>query len=180
MSDTQCSLKKYIFSSFPMWLYSNHDTSNSSTMTENLPATLVSYYLVWLALYHTALHPISPYFLKGILALKMASWARPLLIPHCCLPALVLPRIRTLFELFVCLFFVSAFQGQHLWHMEVPRIRVESELQLPAYPIATAMPNIGRICNLYHISLQCWIFNPLSKARDQTCIFMDTSQICFH
>ena len=26
---------------------------------------------------------------------------------------------------------------------------------------------------------QCWIFNPLSKARDWTCTFMDASQICF-
>ena len=27
---------------------------------------------------------------------------------------------------------------------------------------------------------QCWILNPLSKARDQTCVFTDTSQIRFH
>ena len=29
--------------------------------------------------------------------------------------------------------------GPHLWHMEVPRLGVESELQLPAYTTATAM-----------------------------------------
>ena len=30
------------------------------------------------------------------------------------------------------LFFVFAFLGLHLWHMEVPRLVVQLELQLPA------------------------------------------------
>ena len=34
-------------------------------------------------------------------------------------------------------FFVS-FLGLHLWHMEVPRLGVTLELQLPAYTTATA------------------------------------------
>ena len=42
------------------------------------------------------------------------------------------------------------------------------ELQLPAYAIATATPDSSRICSLHHSSRQCWILNPLSKARDQT------------
>ena len=33
------------------------------------------------------------------------------------------------------------------------------------------------VCNLHHSLWQCWILNPLSEARDRTCIFMDTSQI---
>ena len=37
-----------------------------------------------------------------------------------------------------------------------------------------------RVCDLHHSLPQCRIFNPLSKARDRTCVLMDTSQICFH
>ena len=40
------------------------------------------------------------------------------------------------------LFTFFFFLGQHLWHMEVPRLEVESELQLPAYATATAMPDL--------------------------------------
>ena len=42
------------------------------------------------------------------------------------------------------------------------------------------MPALSQDCDLYHSSQQCWILNPLSKARDQTCILMSTSQIRFH
>ena len=35
------------------------------------------------------------------------------------------------------------------------------------------------LSNLHHRSRQRWILNPLSKARDQTCVLMDTSQIRF-
>ena len=60
------------------------------------------------------------------------------------------------------------FLGPHLRHMEVPRIGVESELQMPAYTTATAMQGLSRICNLHHSSQQHQILNPLSKARDRT------------
>ena len=40
---------------------------------------------------------------------------------------------------------VLVFLGPHLWHMEVPRLEVRSELQLPAYTTATAMVNPSRI-----------------------------------
>ena len=33
--------------------------------------------------------------------------------------------------------------GPHPWHMEVPRLGAESELQLPAYTIATATPDLS-------------------------------------
>ena len=36
------------------------------------------------------------------------------------------------------------------------------------------------MCKLHHRSWQCWIPDPLSKARDQTHILMDTSKIHFH
>jgi len=52
--------------------------------------------------------------------------------------------------------------------MEVPRLRVTSELQLLAYPTATAMPDLSRVCNLHHSSWQPQILNPLSEARDRT------------
>ena len=53
-------------------------------------------------------------------------------------------------------------------HMEVPRLRVESELQLPAYATATAVPDLSHICDLHHSPGQCQILNPVSKAKDQT------------
>ena len=60
--------------------------------------------------------------------------------------------------------------------MEVPRLGMESELQLLAYTTtATATPDLSCICKLCHSLQQCWIPNPLSETRDQTCILMDTS-----
>ena len=56
--------------------------------------------------------------------------------------------------------------------MEVPTL----ELWL-AY--ATAMLDLSCMCDLHHSSQQHQIFNPLSKARGQTCVLMDASQICF-
>ena len=35
---------------------------------------------------------------------------------------------------------VFCFLGLHLWHMEFPRLGIESELQLPAYATATTLP----------------------------------------
>ena len=64
--------------------------------------------------------------------------------------------------------------GLHPWHMEVPGLGVELELQLLTYTTATAMQNLSHVCSLHHSSRQCWILNPLSKARDQTCIPMDS------
>ena len=62
--------------------------------------------------------------------------------------------------------------------MEVPRLGVESELQqLLAYTIAAATRDPSRTCDLHHSSWQCRILNPLSKAREQTCILMDTSWV---
>ena len=64
--------------------------------------------------------------------------------------------------------------------MEFLRLGVELELQLLAYTTATATWDRSHICELHHSSRQRWIHNPLSKARDQTHILMDTSQIRFH
>ena len=64
--------------------------------------------------------------------------------------------------------------------MEIPRLGVKLELQLPAYATATAMSGLSHTCNLHHSSRQCQIPDPLSEARDQTCILMDASQVHFH
>ena len=61
--------------------------------------------------------------------------------------------------------------------MEVPRLGVELELQLLAYAIATAMWDPSRICDPHHSSRQCRILNPLSGARCQIQILIDTSWI---
>ena len=63
-------------------------------------------------------------------------------------------------------FFFLIFLRPYLWHMEVPRLGVEWELQLPAYATATATPDLSCICNLHHSSRQRRIFNQLSEARD--------------
>ena len=52
--------------------------------------------------------------------------------------------------------------------MEVPRLGVELEPQLPAYSTATATPDPSQVLDLHNSSQQCWILKPLSEARDQT------------
>ena len=64
--------------------------------------------------------------------------------------------------------------------MEVPRLGVEWELQPLVYTTAMATPDLSRVCDTQHISRQHQILNPLSEARDGTCVLMDTSQIRFH
>ena len=60
--------------------------------------------------------------------------------------------------------------------MEVPSLEVKSELQLPAYTTDRTMPDPSHICDLHRSSQQPWILNPLSDARDRTCVLMDASQ----
>ena len=66
-----------------------------------------------------------------------------------------------------------------MWHMEVPRLGVKSELQRPIYTAATAMPDLSCICDLYHSSQQCQILNILSEARNQTWVLMGASWVGF-
>ena len=51
--------------------------------------------------------------------------------------------------------FIYVFLGLNLWHMEVLRIGVKLELELPAYTIATAMQDQSCVCDLHHSSRQC-------------------------
>ena len=72
------------------------------------------------------------------------------------------------------------FLGPHLHHMEVPKLGVESELQLLAHATDTAVWDPSCVCDPNHSSQQHWILNPLSRARDQTCVLTDTSRVCHH
>ena len=56
-----------------------------------------------------------------------------------------------LYFLFYC------FLGMHLWHMEVRRLGVQAELQLPTYTTATATWDPSRIFDLHHRSQQRWV-----------------------
>ena len=67
----------------------------------------------------------------------------------------------------------------HPRHMEIPRLGVKLELQLPAYTTGTATPDLSCICDLHHSSWQCCFLNPLSKATDWTCNLMVPSQVHF-
>ena len=49
-------------------------------------------------------------------------------------------------------------------HMEMPRLGVESELQLPVYATATATQDP----------------EPMERGRDQTHVLMDSSQVPYH
>ena len=61
--------------------------------------------------------------------------------------------------------------------VEVPRLGVKSELQLPAYTTATAIQDLSLVCDLHHSSQQGQILNPLSKARDRTRNLMGPGRI---
>ena len=73
----------------------------------------------------------------------------------------------------------NCFLGPCLWQIDVLRLRVESELQLPACTIATSTRDLSRVwCN--HSSRQCRIPNPKSKVRDRTQVLMNTSWVRYH
>ena len=88
-----------------------------------------------------------------------------------------LPGMRFIFFFIIITF---SFLGSHLPQTASLRLGVELELQLSAYTTAIATQDLQCVCDLYHILQQIQIPNPLSKARYQTCILMDTSQVCCH
>ena len=88
----------------------------------------------------------------------------------------VIHRLCIQRHLFILFYFIFVL-GLHPWHIKVPRLGVESELQLLAYTTATAMPDPHCIWDLHHSSQQHQFLNPLSEARDRTRILMDTSRV---
>ena len=81
--------------------------------------------------------------------------------------------------------FPLPFLQLHLWHMKVPELGVESELQLPAYATATEMLDLSRICELHHSLWQHRILTHWARlgieptshrhSRDWTRILIDTT-----
>ena len=65
--------------------------------------------------------------------------------------------------MYVCMYF--CLLGPHLRPMEVPRLAVQLELQLPAY--TTATQDLSPVFDPHHSST-CQILNPLSEARGRT------------
>ena len=57
--------------------------------------------------------------------------------------------------------------------MEVSRLEVEAELQLPAYITAIATLDPSHICDLHGSVRHRGILNPLIEVRDPTCILVD-------
>ena len=73
----------------------------------------------------------------------------------------------------------QVFERPPPWHMEVPSLGVESELQLLAYATATATPDLSHIFDLHHSWWQHQILNPQSKASNRTCNLMVPSGVHF-
>ena len=61
--------------------------------------------------------------------------------------------------------------------MEVPRLEVKSELQLPAYTTVTAASDPSQICDLCRSSWERQILSILSEARDPTHLLVETSLV---
>ena len=84
------------------------------------------------------------------------------------------PAVHILFYFHFC------FWGPHPRHMEIPRLGVEWELQLPACARAIGTWDLSCVWDLHHSLWQHRILNPLREARDRTCDLMAPSRIRFH
>ena len=96
-----------------------------------------------------------------------------------CLSLAIWRKLHTKKQARKLLLFFFFFVFVRAVHMEFPRPWVQLELKLLAYTTATATPDLSRFCNLHYSSWPHWILNPLSEARDRTCILTNASQICF-
>ena len=111
--------------------------------------------------------------IKDLMSVWNVHCLRINLFFHCLWVPLILCRFSQY------LFFFCSL-GPCLRHVEIPSLGDKLELQLPAYTTATATWDPSRFCNVHHSSQQRpQILNPLSDARDQTRILMDTSQVLY-
>ena len=57
------------------------------------------------------------------------------------------PKIKTALgsSLIKLLILKPPFLGLHLWHMEIPRLGIKSELQLPTYATATVTQDLSSV-----------------------------------
>ena len=92
------------------------------------------------------------------------------------------PFFAPLLEWFSCFImkYVFCFLELHLWHVEIPRLGVELELQLPAYATATATQDLSRVCELRHSSRNARSLTHWVRPRDQPPNLMVPSRIHFH
>ena len=65
-------------------------------------------------------------------------------------------ELLILFFKFLFIFMLSL--GPHLWHIIVPGLGVELELQLLAYTTATATSDLSRVCELHHSNARSLIY----------------------
>ena len=76
-------------------------------------------------------------------------------------------------------FFFFFFLGPQWRHMEIPGCM--GQIGAAAASLSHSHSHTGsepsHIFNLHSSLWQCWILNPLSEARDQTCNLMDTSRV---
>ena len=77
----------------------------------------------------------------------------------------------------ICVILFIYFYGHTCSIWKFPDLRVKLELQLLAHTTATATQDPSCVCNLHYSSWQHQILNPLSKARDGTCILMAISLV---
>ena len=80
-------------------------------------------------------------------------------------------------KVLLLLLLLFLFLGLRRPHVEVPRQGVRSELQRLAYVTAIATWDPRRSAAYTHSSRQCPILDPLSEARNGTCILRETSWI---
>ena len=165
---------------FPQWLhqFTFPPMYEGSLFSTSLPTFLLFFMIPILAGVGWYLIVVSFAFLWWLTMLSIFSCGCWLPV---CLPEKYLFRsfAHYLIRLFGFFCFVLFFiLGPHLRHMEVPRITATAmEWQPLACTTATAMPDLSHICNPCHRLQQCQILNPLTKARDRTCILMDTSWV---
>ena len=160
-----------------MYLYINTNSTNTVCMylhinsNSNSVCPALSESFTYINSFNTQNNPIElvVFFFMAVPMANGSSQARD----QTCMTGVT----RVMRELLLLLLFGFFFLGPYPWHVEVPRLGVKLELQLPAYTTAAQDPS--RVCLLHHSSRQRWIPDPLSETRDRTCIFTDTSQICF-